>query len=127
MPIGYQLPGIGVGNTFDVTIPIGYDTDLAPNAGKQQILAEDGTVVVLDYFANPVYSGQIICPFLTDTQRLAIETFYTTNRILVWQFQHPGDGYSYSLYFANAPHTKRFLADGNKIFTVELSVIGYRN
>jgi len=127
MPILYQLPGVGSGNTFDTTIPISYDTDLKPNSGKQIILAEDGTVVVLDFFAQPTYTGTIICPFLTDTQRAAIETFYLANRTLVWQFQHPGDGYSYSLYFSNAPHTKRFMADGNKLFQVEIDVVGYRN
>jgi hypothetical protein len=127
MPILYQLPGVGVGNTLDTTIPVGYDTDLKPSGGTQVVQAEDGTVVVLNMFSNPVYTGSVILPFCTDTERATVETFYNTNKNFVWQFNHPGDGHSYSLYFTDPPHIQRFQADGNLIFRVELPVIGYRN
>lgn len=111
---------------FPTTIPIGYPTGLTPDAGKARVDAEDGTIIIINKFNTPIYQGEIIIPFATEAERSTIETFWTTNKNLVWTFEHPGDGLTYSLYFLNAPQVQRLETSGDVRYAITLQVAGYR-
>lgn len=108
---------------FPTTIPVGFETDLKPDSGRNLELSEDGTVTVLRMFNASVYQGQIVCPFCTSAERDTIRTFYTDNKDVVWTFQHPGDGRTYSLYFLNEPIEMLEAPDVNH-YKVTLAVAG---
>lgn len=111
---------------FPTTIGIGYGTSLQPDAGKVRVDSEDGAVVVINRFDNPVYQGEIQIPFATEADRAVIDAFWIANKNLVWTFTHPGDGITYSLYFLNAPQVQRLETRGDVRFSITLSVAGYR-
>lgn len=111
---------------FPPTIPIGYDTDLSPDAGKRVLGMEDGVAVVLNYYDNSMFAGVIVVPFATTAERDTIRTFYIDNKVIVWTFVHPGDGKTYSLLFANEPKEQRLQTLGDERWRVEIPVVGSR-
>lgn len=111
---------------FPTEIPVGYATRLTPDAGKRIEKAEDGTVVVLNYFTNTVYDGVIEIPWCTEANKVLIDAFYATNKNFVWTFYHPGDAITYSLFFANEPYFERLETAGDVRWKVSMPVVGNR-
>lgn len=105
------------------TWPIGYDTSLQPDAGKRVQKAEDGTPVILNFYAGTLYEGEIVVPWATDDEKDEIRTFYEDNKNVVFTFVHPGDGRTYSLYFTNEPREERLEAYDLR-WKITLQVIG---
>lgn len=111
---------------FDTSIPIGYGTDFTPDAGKQVVTAEDGTIIVMNMYGASVYTGTIEVPFATAAEKTTILDFYATNRNLPFTFQHPGDGFTYTLFFTNEPKITRVETHGDVRFAMTIQVLGYR-
>lgn len=105
------------------TWPIGYDTVLAPDAGKRVEKAEDGTPIILNFYGGTLYEGSISIPWATETERDEIRNFYNANKNVVFTFLHPGDGRTYSLYFTNEPQEERSEAIDQR-WKISLPVIG---
>ena len=105
------------------TWPISYDTNLEPDEGKRTEKAEDGTPIVLNFYAKTLYDGTIVIPWATDIERDEIRAFYEANKNLIFSFTHPGDGRTYSLYFTNAPKEERLEALDQR-WKISLMVIG---
>lgn len=105
------------------TWPIGYDTVLEPDAGKRTERAEDGTPIVLNFYAGTLYEGTIVIPWATSDERDEVRAFYEANKNVIFTFTHPGDGRIYSLYFMNEPKEERLEAYDSR-WKISLMVIG---
>lgn len=111
---------------FPTDIPIGFDTQLTPNAGKKLETAEDGTIIVINLYSQPTYQGRIVIPWANAAQRSTVEAFWDANKNTVWSFEHPGDGATYNLYFLNKPLEERLETFGDTRFKITIDVAGTR-
>lgn len=66
-------------------------------------LATDGTVRGTSQFTETVYDFTIKHPLITTDQKNSIQTFYDTNKNLLFQFVYDGDSLTYDLVFKNEP------------------------
>jgi len=112
---------------FDTTIGIGWNTSVKPDAGIRPLKMEDGSVITLQMYVGTVYDVQIECPFVTAAQLTTILAFYAANSQAFWTFQHPGDGFTYTLLFTNEPEVRRNQEVNPAQYTVTITAIGVRS
>jgi len=87
---------------FPTTTNLSYETSLPLQSGKRVVIFEDNTNVVQSLASNDiVLNGQIICPFLTVSERDSIMGFYGTNKDVSFTFNNPHDDQTYTLRFVD--------------------------
>ena len=111
--------------TVDSTIPNSYSSILIKSGAKNAVVFEDLSYHVESLSDNDIVSGVIVFEPLTEAERDAVMTFYTTNKDLSFDYADPMDGVTYALYFADPP-PKPIAISGWKplAYTVTYTVIG---
>jgi hypothetical protein len=113
---------------FDTTIPLAMETSLPFAPTKQLVAMQDGTTFIEAMATTErVDQGQIVCIELTAAQKSALETFYTTNKDLVFTFTNPHDGDDYDLEFIGSPPVYRLMYPDSDRYTVTFYVKGVKS
>jgi hypothetical protein len=112
--------------TFDSNVQIGYGTDFTPDAGKKQQIAEDGTITILNFYGQTIWTGKIVMPTATQAEKDYVDSFYAANANLLWNFVHPGDGKTYTLLFSNEPKVTRLETFLDVRYLIEIDCVGTR-
>jgi len=68
--------------------------------------AEDGTARVRSYGTDKA-KFKVVHSYLTAAQKSTLDSFYTTNRLLPFDYTSPADAVSRSCVFAGAPSYKQ--------------------
>ena len=113
---------------LDITLPIGYGSKLVSKAAKKLVMMDDNSFDINSLSSNEVVTGVIQLVFLTEAQKDASMTFYTTNKDISWTFYYPKDGETYTLYFRDPAPSPDIQAeyDPPKYF-INFAVVGTKN
>ena len=82
-------------------------SDLEPIQSVEIDRAEDGTARGRSYYTSDKHIGKVVHPWMTAAEKATLDAFYTTNRLLAFDYTSLGDNVSRSMLFAGAPKYKR--------------------
>lgn len=85
------------------TLPTGYGADPAPINAIDIDRAEDGTARARSFYATDKFKISIDHPDLTAAQKAVLDAFYSTNRLLAFDYVSVNSGLTYSCLFTRAP------------------------
>ncbi len=92
------------------TLPTEFGGDPTPESGLQIDRAEDGTARARAYGGDRM-KITIRHPWLTSAQKSTLDAFYSSNRLIPFDYTSVHDGVTRSCLFASGPKYKREFGD----------------
>lgn len=92
------------------SLPIGPQTSIAPDSGRQIDQSDDGAPHARDMYPQTIYSLTVSHNSLSSAQRSTLLSFYSANKDAVdITLSLPGDSYTYTVQFSDEPQDQPIL------------------
>jgi hypothetical protein len=82
--------------------------------GRQMDVGADGLSRIRKLHADRIATFNITHPGLSATDKTTLESHYSANATLVFNYTSPLDGVTYSVSYASRPHWKAYTPDATR-------------